>query len=135
MNATFNKLSIFTFCVYTSRSSSTYAFGKFYLNLYIYIHTYIYIYINRYESGCKVRSGRTRELARLLTTMHKFVCFSVTSPEDIDCVTSSLCLPQRYCGRKCSATHRVLKSHRYFNINTLNTLIHMYSIYINAFMK
>ena len=32
MNATFNKLSIFAFCVRTSRLSSTYAIGKFYLN-------------------------------------------------------------------------------------------------------
>ena len=29
MNATFNKASIFNFCVYNSRSSSTYATGKF----------------------------------------------------------------------------------------------------------
>ena len=32
MNSTFNKLSIFAFCVYTLRSSSAYAIEKFYLN-------------------------------------------------------------------------------------------------------
>ena len=32
MSATFNKLSIFAFCVYTSRTSSTCAIGKFYLH-------------------------------------------------------------------------------------------------------
>ena len=33
MSATFNKISIFAFCVYTfTRSSSTYPIGKFYLN-------------------------------------------------------------------------------------------------------
>ena len=31
------------------------------------------------------------ELARLLKTRHKFVCFNVTSRADIDCVRSSLC--------------------------------------------
>ena len=29
---TFNKLSIFVFCIYTSKSSSTYAIEKFYLH-------------------------------------------------------------------------------------------------------
>ena len=32
MSATFNKFSMFAFCVYTSRSSSPYPIGKFYLN-------------------------------------------------------------------------------------------------------
>ena len=32
MTATFNKLSIFAFCVYTSSSSSAYAIEKFYLH-------------------------------------------------------------------------------------------------------
>ena len=32
MSATFNKLSIFAFCVYTSRSSITYGIGKFSLH-------------------------------------------------------------------------------------------------------
>ena len=32
MSATFNKLSIFVFCVYFSRSSSTCAIGNFYLH-------------------------------------------------------------------------------------------------------
>ena len=68
------------------------------------------------ENGSKVKSGRACELARLLTIRHKFVCFDVTSPVDIGCARSSLCLAG-YCGRNCSATHRVLKSHRYFNIN------------------
>ena len=40
MSATFNKLSILVFCVYTSRSSSAFAFGK----CFIYIYIYIYIY-------------------------------------------------------------------------------------------
>ena len=31
------------------------------------------------------------ELAHLLTTRHKFVCFDVTSHVDIDCARSSLC--------------------------------------------
>ena len=31
------------------------------------------------------------ELAVLLTTWHKFVCFDVTSRVDIDCARSSLC--------------------------------------------
>ena len=62
------------------------------------------------------------EVARLLTTRHVFVCFDVTSPADIDCVWSSLGLAC-FCGRKCFVTHRVFKSHRYLNINVLNTLI------------
>ena len=32
MRATFNKLSIFAFCLYTSRWTSTYAIGKFHLH-------------------------------------------------------------------------------------------------------
>ena len=74
------------------------------------------------KSGSKVKLGGARELARLLTTRHKFACFDVTSPVVMDWARSSLCLG-RYCGRKRSATHRILKSHRYFNINILNTLI------------
>ena len=31
------------------------------------------------------------ELARLLRTKHKFVCFDVTSRVDIECAGSSLC--------------------------------------------
>ena len=72
------------------------------------------------ESASKVKSGGARELARLLITRHKFVCFDVTV--DIDCAISFLCLA-RYCGHKCSVTHRVLKSDRYFNRNISNTLI------------
>ena len=52
------------------------------------------------------------------------MCFNFTSPVDIDCARSSLCLA-RYCGHKCSTTHGVLKSHIFFNINILNTLIHV----------
>ena len=53
MSATFNKLSIFVPCVYISRSSSTFAFGKLYMILdkrkknALYIYIYIYIYICR----------------------------------------------------------------------------------------
>ena len=52
MSATFNKLSIFVPCVYISRSSSTFAFGKLYMILdkrkkMLYIYIYIYIYICR----------------------------------------------------------------------------------------
>ena len=67
------------------------------------------------QSGSKVKSGGARKRARLLTTRHKFMCFDVTSPVDIDCA--------RCCGRKYSVTHRVLKSHIYFNIMHL---IHSY---------
>ena len=57
MRITFNKLSIFAFCVYTIRSSSTYAIGETKKMLtrkrthththitYTYTHTYKYIYI------------------------------------------------------------------------------------------
>ena len=79
------------------------------------------------ESGSKVTLDGARELVPLITITHMFVCFRVTSPVDIVCARSSLCLAC-YCGRKCSATHRVLKSHRYFNINILNTLICVTSI-------
>ena len=67
------------------------------------------------ESGSKVKSVGARERTRLLTTRHKLMYFDVTSPVDIYCA--------RYCGRKYSVTHRVLKSHRYFNIMHL---IHSY---------
>ena len=39
------------------------------------------------------------KLPRLLATMHKFVCFDVTSHVDIDCATSSLC-QARYLSRE-----------------------------------
>ena len=41
MSATFNRLSIFAFCVYTSRSSSTYTIGKFYLH-FKYVILYLF---------------------------------------------------------------------------------------------
>ena len=61
MRITFNKLSIFAFCVYTIRSSSTYAIGETKKMLtrkrthththitYTYTHTYKYIYIYIYK--------------------------------------------------------------------------------------
>ena len=80
------------------------------------------IKITMCESGSKVTLGGAWELDRLLTTRHKFVWFDVTSPVDIDCARSSFCVAC-FCHRKCSSTHRNQKSHRYFNINILNTLI------------
>ena len=41
MSATFNRLSIFAFCVYTSRSSSTYTIGRFYLH-FKYVILYLF---------------------------------------------------------------------------------------------
>ena len=38
------------------------------------------------------------ELARLLTTMHKLVCFDFTSLVDIDCARSSLCQARQLSG-------------------------------------
>ena len=58
----------------------------------------------------------------LVKTRHNLVCFDVTSPVDIDCARSSFCLAP-FCGHQCSVPSRVLKFHRYFNINILNTLI------------
>ena len=75
-----------------------------YYIIYIYIYIYVHIYI--YEISALCISWSTY----------------LTSPIDVDCATSSLFLV-RYCGFKCSATHRVLKSHRCFNINISNTLI------------
>ena len=43
------------------------------------------------------------ELARLLTTRHKFVCFGVTSSVDIDCARSSLCQVRQF-GRESIGT-------------------------------
>ena len=40
MRATFNKLSIFAFAVYSSKSSSTYAIKKFYLHFKLHVITF-----------------------------------------------------------------------------------------------
>ena len=45
------------------------------------------------ESGSKVTLGGARELARLITNRHMFVCFGVTSPVGIVCVPGSLLWP------------------------------------------
>ena len=82
----------------------------------------------------EVTSEGARELAQLLTIRHKFVYFDVTSPVEIDCARSSLCLAH-YCGRRCSATHRVLKSQRYFNMYTLNALIRHGTFFQNLVKK
>ena len=44
----------------------------------------------------KVTSGGV-QLARLLTTRHKFVCLGVTSRADIDCARSYLCQARYLC--------------------------------------
>ena len=84
--------------------------------IYIYIYTYIYIHICIYLYIHIYIHIYTYKLNRLVTTRHKFVCFDVTSPEDIDCARSSC-------------------AWLLFVIVSVAPHTHMKNIYINAFMK